>query len=209
MHALHNGNQTQCPHTLYKAGPFHLFLRRKGKQGVRLKKTQMMVKIFLHIDHDEPLTCESSCETTWPLSCNGVSIGVLWSGCCWGATVHFWELEHQFRRWSGAPTRPLFQYPDLCEGNLLWRWGLGVWRRRLCLIPTWRAARTGAGAARWSCIQDDSTSWGWTGDTLTEFKVVWFRFKLLIEAYNVIQAILRRDINLHVAWWLNHIHFKR
>lgn len=80
-----------------------------------------MVVIFMHIDSEETLTCESSCEPAWPLSCNGVSIGMLWSGCCWGATADFWELEHQFRGWSGAPACPLVQHPNLCEGSLLWR----------------------------------------------------------------------------------------
>lgn len=80
----------------------------------------------MHNDSEETLTCESSCEPAWPLSCNGVSIGMLWSGCCWGATVDFWELEHQFRGWSGAPACPLVQHPNLREGEVLWRRGLGV-----------------------------------------------------------------------------------
>ena len=79
------------------------------------------------IKSEETLTCESSCEPAWPLSCDGVCIGMLWSGCCcWGSTVDLWELEHQFGGWGSAPTCPLFQRPDLCEGNLLWRRGLGV-----------------------------------------------------------------------------------
>lgn len=76
----------------------------------------------------EPLTCECSCKPAWPLSCNGVTKRVLLGGCCWcwGAAVDLWELEDQFGGGTAAPTCPLLQHPDLCEGNLLWRRRLGV-----------------------------------------------------------------------------------
>lgn len=105
------------------------------------------------------LTGESSRESAWPFPRNGVCIGMLWSSCwCWGATIDLWELEHQFGGWSVAPSCPLFQCPDLREGNLLWRWRLGVWRRWLCLVSTGRAAGAGTGTARGASIQDYS-SW--------------------------------------------------
>lgn len=106
-------------------------------------------------------TCESSCEPTWPLPCDGVCVGLLRSGCCCncrGATVHFRELEHQFGWGGGASSWPLFQRPDLCEGNLFWGGWLGVWWGWLCLVPTGRAARAGACTAWGACIQDDSSS---------------------------------------------------
>lgn len=75
----------------------------------------------------ETLTCESSRKPAWPLSCNGVTECVLWSGrCCWGSAVDLRELEHQFRGGSSAPACPVLQHPDLREGNLLWRGWLGV-----------------------------------------------------------------------------------
>ena len=84
---------------------------------------------------------------------------MLWSGCCcWGVTVDLWELEHQFGGWGGATTGPLFKWPDLCEGNLLWRGGLGVWRRGLRLVATRGATWTRAWTSGGPCIQDDSTS---------------------------------------------------
>lgn len=74
-----------------------------------------------NINNVETLTCESSCEPAWPLSRDGMRIGMLWSGCCRGATVDLGKLEHQFGGWGVAPTCPLFQRPNLCERNLLWR----------------------------------------------------------------------------------------
>ena len=110
-------------------------------------------------DSEEALTCERSREPAWPLSRDGVCIGMLWSGCCcWGVTVDLWELEHQFGGWGGATTGPLFKWPDLCEGNLLWRGGLGVWRRGLRLVATRGATWTRAWTSGGPCIQDDSTS---------------------------------------------------
>lgn len=107
-------------------------------------------------DNEETLTCERSCETAWPLSCDGVRIGVLRGGWRPGGAVDLRELKYQLGGRGGAPRRPVFKRPDLCEGNLLRGRGLGVRTRGLCLVPAGGAAGAGARTAGGARIQDDS-----------------------------------------------------
>lgn len=148
---------------------------------------------------------------------------MLWSGCCWRIAVDLRKLEQQFGRWSVASGRPaLFQGPNLCEGNLLWRWGLGVWRGRLGLVPTGGAARAWTWTARRPCIQDDPTS---CKDDIKESEVLemrlWFEFDLEPQLNNTqkwlmelgmrvstetyqLNSCLGCDVMLHILWRLQN-----
>lgn len=148
---------------------------------------------------------------------------MLWSGCCWRIAVDLRKLEQQFGRWSVASGRPaLFQGPNLCEGNLLWRWGLGVWRGRLGLVPTGGAARAWTWTARRPCIQDDPTS---CKDDIKESEVLelrlWFEFDLEPQLNNAqkwlmelgmrvstetyqLNSCLGCDVMLHILWRLQN-----
>lgn len=84
-----------------------------GSEG-QLDKLQKLKSGGELLRYEEILTGESSCESTWSLSCDGVGVGMLWSSCNRGAAVDLWELEHQFGGWGGASSCPLFEWPNLC-----------------------------------------------------------------------------------------------
>lgn len=86
--------------------------------------------------------------------------GCRWCCCNVGnwSIVYFRKLKDHFGGRSSSPLLPSpLQRPNLLKGATLWGWGLRMGGGRLGLVPTGRAARTGAGTTRRACIQDHTT----------------------------------------------------
>lgn len=111
-------------------------------------------------DIEGVLTGECASEATRSLGHCGMIVGCRWYRRYLrnGSIVYFRKLEDHSRGRSSSPLFPsLLQGPNLLKGDTLWGWRLRVGGGRLGLVSTWRAARTRAGTAGRTSIQDDTT----------------------------------------------------
>lgn len=162
--ARHNGTQMRCPRIPYTEAPYRQSLwERHTCIIIREKcnnKVQNKVKYRGEQEWGMVLTGERASETTRSFGHCGMVVGCGWHCCDLGnwSVVYFRKLKDHSRWRISSPLLPsLLQGPNFLKGDTLWGWRLRVGGGRLGLVSTWGAARTRAGTAWWTSIQDNTT----------------------------------------------------
>lgn len=122
--------------------------------------TKCKVKLNIEEEWGVVLTGERASETTRSFGHCGMVVGCGWHCCDLGnwSVVYFRKLKDHSRWRISSPLLPsLLQGPNFLKGDALWGWRLRVGGGRLGLVSTWGAARTWAGTAWWTSVQDNTT----------------------------------------------------